>query len=126
MPRGSQRRCSVRKGVLRNFAKFTRKHLCQSLFFDKFAGQENLTQVFSCEFCEIFKDTCCTEEPRATASMCPLDKKVKTNQSTMTQKFYVNYILQPICFQCTLFLPQENIRKPCSFLMLSGGRERVL
>ena len=125
MPRGSQRRCSVRKGVLRNFAKFTGKHLCHSLLFDKFAGQETLTQVFSCEFCEFFKDTCCREDPWATASMCPLDKKVKTNQSNMIQKFYVNYILQPICFQCTLFLPQENIRKPCGFLMLSGGIERV-
>ena len=31
--RSSHRRCSVRKGVLRNFAKFTGKHLCQSLFF---------------------------------------------------------------------------------------------
>ena len=26
-------RCSVRIGALRNFAKFTGKHLCQSLFF---------------------------------------------------------------------------------------------
>ena len=31
------RRCSV-KEVLRNFAKFTGKHLCQSLFFNKVAG----------------------------------------------------------------------------------------
>ena len=31
-------RCSVKKGVLRNFAKFTGKHLCQSLFFNKVAG----------------------------------------------------------------------------------------
>ena len=30
--------CSVRKGVLRNFAKFTGKHLCQSLFSNKVAG----------------------------------------------------------------------------------------
>ena len=28
--RSSRRRCSVRKRVLRNFAKFTGKHLCQS------------------------------------------------------------------------------------------------
>ena len=28
----------LRKGVLRNFAKFTGKHLCQSLFFNKVAG----------------------------------------------------------------------------------------
>ena len=29
------RRCSVKKSVLRNFAKFTGKHLCQSLFLIK-------------------------------------------------------------------------------------------
>ena len=40
--RSSHRRCSGRKAVLRNFAKFTRKHLCQSLFLNKFAGQEQL------------------------------------------------------------------------------------
>ena len=34
----SHRRCSVRKIVLRNFEKFTGKHLCQSLFFNKVAG----------------------------------------------------------------------------------------
>ena len=36
--RSSHRRCSVIKDVLRNFAKFTAKHLCQSLFFNKVAG----------------------------------------------------------------------------------------
>ena len=30
--------CSVKKRVLRNFAKFTGKHLCQSLFFSRVAG----------------------------------------------------------------------------------------
>ena len=30
--RSIHQRCSVRKGVLRNFAKFTGKHLCQRLF----------------------------------------------------------------------------------------------
>ena len=30
-------RCSVKKGVLRNFTKFTGKHLCQSPFFNKVA-----------------------------------------------------------------------------------------
>ena len=29
--RSSHRRCSVKKGVVRNLAKFTGKHLCQSL-----------------------------------------------------------------------------------------------
>ena len=36
--RSSHQRCSVTNGVLRNFAKFTGKHLCQSLFFNKDAG----------------------------------------------------------------------------------------
>ena len=36
--RSSHQRCSVRKGVLRNLAKVTGKHLCQSLFFNKVAG----------------------------------------------------------------------------------------
>ena len=31
-------RCSCKKGVLRNFAKFTGKQLCQSLFFNKVAA----------------------------------------------------------------------------------------
>ena len=29
------RKCSVNKGVLANFTKFTGKHQCQSLFFNK-------------------------------------------------------------------------------------------
>ena len=36
--RSSHPRCSVKKGALRNFAKFSGKHLCQSLFFYKVAG----------------------------------------------------------------------------------------
>ena len=33
--RSRHRRCSLKKGVLKSFAKFTGKHLCQSLFFNK-------------------------------------------------------------------------------------------
>ena len=40
--RSSHQRCSIRKGVLRNFTKFTGKHLCQSLFFNKVAGSINI------------------------------------------------------------------------------------
>ena len=36
--RSSHQRCSMEKGALRNFAKFTGKHLCQSLFFNKVVG----------------------------------------------------------------------------------------
>ena len=74
----------MRKVVLRKFTKFTRKHLCQSLFFIKkklpqcatllkrrdsgtgvslkklpqpaiLLKKENLAQLFSCEFCEFLR-----------------------------------------------------------------------
>ena len=35
LDRSSQRRCSVKKDVLRNFGKFTGKHSCQILFFQE-------------------------------------------------------------------------------------------
>ena len=44
--RSSHQRSYLRKGVLRNFTKFTGKHLSGSL-----------AQVFSCEFCKISKNT---------------------------------------------------------------------
>ena len=34
----SHQRCSLKKCVLKNFVKFTGKHLCQSIFFNKIAG----------------------------------------------------------------------------------------
>ena len=76
--RSSHQRCSVKKGVLRNFTKFTGKHLCQSLFFNKVAGlrpeacnfikKETLAQEFSCELCEISKNTFFTEHIWTTTS----------------------------------------------------------
>ena len=54
-----------KKGVLKIFAKFTRKHLCWSVFSNKVAGlrpitllqKEIPTQVFPCEFCKMFRNT---------------------------------------------------------------------
>ena len=42
--RSSHQRCSMRNGVLRNFTKFTGKHLYQSHFFNKVAGGLQLYQ----------------------------------------------------------------------------------
>ena len=41
--RSSHQRCFVKKGVLRNVTKFTGKHLCQSLFFNKVVGLSSTT-----------------------------------------------------------------------------------
>ena len=46
--RNSRWRYSVRKGVIGNFAKFTRTHLWQSLFFNKVTGWGDCSWSFSC------------------------------------------------------------------------------
>ena len=93
--RSSHQRYSMKKGVLRNFAKFTGKHLCQSPFLIKlqasyrnqsidlqiksidwflyeacnFIKKDTLAQMLSCEFCEISKNTFFTEQLWTTASV---------------------------------------------------------
>ena len=74
------------RGVLLNFAKFTVKRLCQSLPFNKIAGlrpqacnfikRETLAQVFSCEFCEISKNTVFYRTPLMAASESYMFKRV--------------------------------------------------
>ena len=86
--RSSHRRFSVKKGVLRNFAKFTGKQLCQSLLLKK----ESLAQVFSCEFFEISKNTFSTEHLRTTASA-----------GTFTT-FFIGH-------RCTYFKEHEDVAK---------------
>ena len=59
-----------------NFAKFTEKHLCQGLFFGGVAGLgsaalgggETLAQMFSCEFCKVFKNSFSHNTPPLAAS----------------------------------------------------------
>ena len=58
------RSSSVKKSVVKNFAKFTGKHLHQSHFIKK----ETLAQVFSCEFYKIFKNTFFYRTPPVAAS----------------------------------------------------------
>ena len=64
-----------KKGALRNSANFAGKDPCQSLFFSKIAGlslqlyeNEIIPQVFSCEFCEISKNTFSYKTPPVAAS----------------------------------------------------------
>ena len=43
------RRCYVKKRVLTNFEKFSGKHLCQSLFFNKVAGSACGKTLWKCQ-----------------------------------------------------------------------------
>ena len=55
----------MKKDVLGNFVKFTGKHLSQVCNFIK---KETLAQVFSSEFCKIFKNTFCYRTPLVAVS----------------------------------------------------------
>ena len=63
--RSSHWRCSIKKVVPKNFAKFTWKQLQSGL---QLYQKRTLTQVFSCEFRKIFKNTCFTEHLWVAAS----------------------------------------------------------
>ena len=69
--RSSNWRCSVKKGVLKNFATFTGKHLCWRIFLIKLLQlyyKETPTQVLPCEYCKIFKNTYFEKHLRMPAS----------------------------------------------------------
>ena len=71
----SHQKCFMKKDVLKNFTKFTGKHLCQNHFFKKVAGlsatllKKRLALMFSYEFCKTFKNSFFTEHLRTTASI---------------------------------------------------------
>ena len=87
--RSSDQRCSIKKSVLRNFAKFTEKHLCQSLLFHKVTVlrpatllKKRMAQVFSSEFCEISKNTFLYGKPLVAVSVSSpqtLEESVQCN-----------------------------------------------
>ena len=68
--------CSVKKVFFKNFAKYTEKHLCQSLFFNKVAGLRPATllkkrpwyRCFPVNFAKFFKNTLFKRTPPVGAS----------------------------------------------------------
>ena len=78
--RSSHRKCSVRKGVLRNLAKFTGKHLYQSLFKLQASAQRLWHRCFPANFAKFLRtpflqNTFFTEHLQATASASHNNKK---------------------------------------------------
>ena len=60
--------------------------------------KDTLAQAFSCEFCEISKNTCFTENVRATASV------FFSNSSISGEVHFLSFSLFPIFSLYTLFL----------------------
>ena len=88
------------------------KHLCQGLFFNKVAGlrplkKEAMVQVFSCEFCESFKNTFLTEHLRVVASA-----------SLSSETANKNLIIAPLKLQ------EKNLRTKTIFFC--ENRKRLL
>ena len=65
--RSNRQEMFCKKGVLRNFTKFTGIHLCQGLFFNKVAGLWH--RCFPMNFCEISKNTFIYRAPPVAASI---------------------------------------------------------
>ena len=58
--RSSHQRCSIIKGVLINFAKFTGKHQCQSLFLNKDAGLRSMISQGLSAICYLYHNKVAT------------------------------------------------------------------
>ena len=80
--------------TLKKIAKFTGKHLCQSLFFNTVAGL-TLVQVLSCELYEIFKNNFITEHLPATASLYR-DGKIALREKCPNMEFFLVHKLSDI------------------------------
>ena len=81
-------------GALRNFVKFTGKHICQSLFFDK---KGILAQVLCCEFCQFSKNTFAYRTPTVAASeesSKPLGTQRENNQDNLPKKLKLDLVSQ--------------------------------
>ena len=109
--RSSRPEVFCKKGVLKDYAKFKGKHLCQSLFLNKFASlrpatllkKETLAQVFSCEFCEISRNTFYTEHLWTTASAYVCTVPINRNWDEVTPKITLANLYNTL-FYNTLFV----------------------
>ena len=112
--KSSRSQIPFKTGVLKNFAIFTGKHLCWSLFlikflFNKVSLQMTPTQVLSYEYCKIVRNSFFTEHLRWL--LLPLNsnkgkkKKVRKSYSKhgALNLGYRKNILLYSSFSCTMF-----------------------
>ena len=108
-----------KKSVLKNFVKFTGKHLYQGHLPQActFIKKDTLVQVFSSEFCEISKNTFFTEHLRASASLYQVRWRCSYTLILIVTLIFQH--LQPILvlveevrvlFTCILFNPLSLTR----------------
>ena len=116
-----------KKVVFKNFTKFTVNHLSWSLCFNKVAGlqpatllkKETPTHVFSCEFCEIFKNTIFYRTPPAAAS-----KTTQITEVTNKRRRPIDGVLNPFRYFSTVvvFAGSDLYRVENIYTKLFGNR----
>ena len=93
--------CSVKKGVLKSLAKFTGKHLCWSLFLIKLQQIKSATLLmFSCEICEIFKNTYFGKHLPTDASINERQQETHALLGKRNESYLVNPVSYPDVFSC--------------------------
>ena len=128
----SSRGVLQKKGVLRNFGKFTGKHLYQRLFYN----EETLAQVFSCEICEISKNTFFCRTPQDNCFwtgqvMLSPNGLLMLYQITRVICFYLGYFKTWCALQiCTFFkvyqLVNHVLKKPFLSLRIQWRLSTIL
>ena len=92
--RSCHQKCSIKKAIINNFAKFTGKHLCWSLLLLKLKAfrsatllKENPTLMFFCKYCEIFKNVYFEKHLQTTAFA---NSRVSVSQESLALPFKRN------------------------------------
>ena len=109
--RSSRLEVFCRKGVLRNFGKFTGKHLCQSLLFNKVAGLRTVTllktrfwyRCFPVNFSKFLKTPSVTEHLRWLLLKTPVNQLIFREELVELQLYYSRTFSQEVfkhmCFK---------------------------
>ena len=95
----------MKKGVLRNLAKFTGKHLCQSLFFTKVAGFRPVTllkkrlrhRCFPVNFAKLLRTPFLQNSSQRTASKYRRHRFPKSLHVTLQAETFAS-IFQMFCY----------------------------
>ena len=117
-----------KKRCFQKFCKIYRKHLCQSLFFDKFCKPQPATllkmaQVFPCEFCKISKNTVFIEHFRETTSVNQYrPKSGSRNFSCFSRSSHPEvFLVKSVLKICNKFTGEHPYRSVISILKSHFG-----
>ena len=115
--RSSRLEVFYRKGILRNFEKFTGKHLCQSLLFNKIAGLRTVTllkkrfwyRCFPVNFSKFLKTPSITEHLRWLLLITPVKQLIFREELVDLQLYYSRTFLEEV-FKYMCFKQHKTIR----------------